>query len=146
MATNRKAYHDYFILETLEAGIALSGTEIKSVREGKVSLREGFARAQDGEVWLEDVYIALYQPGSRENPPATRRRKLLLHRDEIRRLVGKLQEKGLTLVPLRVYLKDNLAKVELGLAKGKKLYDKREAMAERDAQRQIEQAVRDQWR
>jgi len=146
VATNRKAFHDYFILEVVEAGIALSGTEIKSVREGKISLREGYAKVEDGEVWLEDVYIAPYQPGSRENPPATRRRKLLLHRDEIRRWLGKLQEKGLTLVPLRVYLKDNLAKVELALVKGKKLYDKREAIAERDANRRIEQAMRERWR
>ena len=146
VATNRKAYHDYFILEVLEAGLALTGTEIKSVREGKISLREGYAKAENGEVWLEDVYIAPYQPGSRENPPETRRRRLLLHRDEISRLIGKLQEKGLTLVPLRVYLRNNLAKVELGLAKGKKLYDKREAIAARDAARQIEQAVRQRWR
>jgi len=142
IAQNRKARHEYSILETYEAGISLTGTEIKSVRDGKVSLQEGFARVQDDEAWLEDVYIAPYDKGSWLNPPSTRRRKLLLHRQEIRELHSKTREKGLTLVPLRVYLKDGRAKVELGLARGKHLYDKRADLAERDAKRDIEQALR----
>ncbi|MBI4318625.1 MAG: SsrA-binding protein SmpB [Chloroflexi bacterium] len=142
LASNRKAYHDYFIEETYEAGLALTGTEIKSVRAGKVSLREGYAIVEAGEAWLIGVHIAPYEHGGDFNPDSTRKRKLLLHRGEIDRLRGKLHERGLTLVPLRVYLKGNLAKVELGLARGKKLYDKREAIAERDAKRQIERAIR----
>jgi SsrA-binding protein len=142
VAQNRKARHDYFILETLEAGLALTGTEIKSIREGKISLQEGFARVQDGEAWLEEVYIAPYEKGSWLNPPSKRRRKLLLHREEIARLQAKTAEKGLTVVPLRLYLKAGKAKVELGLARGKHLYDKRDAIAERDARREIERAMR----
>jgi SsrA-binding protein len=144
VATNRRAYHDYHILETLEAGIALRGPEIKSVRQGKISLQEGFARVQGGEVWLENVYIAPYERGGHYNVDPRRPRKLLLHRDEIRRLIGKTQERGLTLIPLRVYLKNGRAKVELALARGKKLYDKRAAIAEREAQREIERAAK--WR
>lgn len=142
VATNRRAYHDYHILETLEAGIALRGPEIKSVRQGKISLQEGFARVQGGEVWLENVYIAPYERGGHYNVDPRRPRKLLLHRDEIRRLIGKTQERGLTLIPLRVYLKNGRAKVELALARGKKLYDKRAAIAEREAQREIERAAK----
>lgn len=142
VATNRRAHHEYIILESYEAGIVLTGTEVKSVRAGRVSLAEGFATVDGDEAWLENVHITPYQPGSRENVEPQRRRKLLLHREEIDRLRGKLQEKGLTLVPLRLYWKGNHAKVELGLARGKKLYDKREAMAERDAQRQIQRALR----
>lgn len=142
IAQNRKARHEYTILETFEAGVALTGTEIKSLREGKISLQEGFARVQDGEAWLEEVYIAPYDKGSWLNPPSKRRRKLLLHRGEIRELHSKTREKGLTLVPLRVYLKSGLAKVELGVARGKHLYDKREDLAERDAKREIERAFK----
>jgi len=142
VAQNRKARHDYFILETFEAGLALTGTEIKSIREGKISLQEGFSRIQDGEAWLEEVYIAPYEKGSWLNPPSKRRRKLLLHRDEIAQLQAKTAEKGLTVVPLRLYLKAGKAKVELGLARGKHLYDKRDAIAERDARREIERAMR----
>ncbi|MCL5961359.1 MAG: SsrA-binding protein SmpB [Chloroflexi bacterium] len=142
VATNRKAYHDYFIAETYEAGLALTGTEIKSVRAGKVSLREGYAKIERGEAWLVGVHIAPYEQGSYYNPDSRRSRKLLLHRSEIDRLRGKLDERGLTLIPLRVYLKGGRAKVELGLARGKKLYDKREAIAERDAKRQIERAMK----
>lgn len=141
IAQNRRARHEYFILESFEAGIALTGTEIKSVREGKVSLQEGFARVQDGEVWLEEVYIAPYDKGSWLNPPSKRRRKLLLHHEEILRLKQNTREKGLTVVPLRLYLKNGRAKVELGVARGKHLYDKRHALAERDAQREMERAV-----
>lgn len=142
VATNRKAYHEYFIDETYEAGLVLSGTEIKSVRAGKVSLREGYARVAGGEAWLVDVHIAPYEHGSYYNLEPTRRRKLLLHREEIDRLRGKINERGYTVVPLRIYIKGGLAKVELGLARGKKLYDKRTSIAERDAKRQIERALK----
>ena len=141
IAQNRKARHEYTILEVFEAGVSLTGTEIKSLRDGKISLQEGYARVQDGEAWLEDVYIAPYDKGSWLNPPARRRRKLLLHRGEIRELHAKTREKGLTLVPLRVYLKRGRAKIELGLAKGKHLWDKRDDLAQRDAKRDIEQAL-----
>lgn len=141
LAQNRRARHDYHILETYEAGLALTGTEIKSVRDGKVSLQEGFARVGDGEAWLEEVYIAPYDKGSWLNPPSKRRRKLLLHRDEIRELYAKTREKGLTIIPLRLYLKNGRAKIEIGLARGKHLYDKRQDIAERDAKRQIERAL-----
>jgi SsrA-binding protein len=141
VAQNRKARFEYSILETFEAGVSLTGTEIKSLRDGKISLQEGFARVQDGEAWLEEVYIAPYDKGSWLNPPPRRRRRLLLHRTEIRELHAKTREKGFTLVPLRVYLKHGRAKVELGLAKGKHLWDKRDDLAERDAKRDIEQAL-----
>ena len=142
IATNKKAYHEYFIDETYEAGLVLSGTEIKSVRGGKVSLREGYVKIDGGEAWLLDVHIAPYEHGSYYNLEPTRKRKLLLHRDEINRLRGKVNERGLTIVPLRLYLKGGLAKVEIGLARGKKIYDKRTAIAERDAKRQIERALK----
>lgn len=137
VASNRKAYHDYFIDETYEAGIVLTGTEIKSVRAGRVSLREGYVRVENAEAWLVGVNISPYEQGARENPDPLRRRKLLLHKDEIKRLIGKVQEKGYTLVPLRVYIRDRRAKVAIGLARGKKLYDKREVIAEREANREI---------
>jgi SsrA-binding protein len=142
LAQNRRARHEYFILETYEAGLALTGTEIKSVRDGKISLQEGYARVDGNEAWLEEVYIAPYEKGSWLNPPSKRRRKLLLHREEIRELRQKTREKGLTVVPLRVYLKQGRAKIELGIARGKHVYDKRESIAERDAQREIERAVK----
>jgi SsrA-binding protein len=142
LATNRRALHDYEVLERMEAGLVLAGTEIKSVRAGKVSLQDGFARVDGGEGWLENVYIAPYEHGNRFNLESRRRRKLLLHRDELNRLVGKVQERGLTLVPLKVYIRGSRAKVELGLARGRKLYDKREAIAERDANREIERAFK----
>lgn len=142
IAANRKAYHDYLISETIEAGLVLTGTEIKSIRAGKVSLREGYAKIDRGEAWLMGVHIAPYEHGSYYNPDSRRARKLLLHRNEINRLRGKLEERGLTLVPLRLYLRRGRAKIELGLARGKKLYDKREAIAERDARRQMERALK----
>lgn len=142
IAQNRRARHEYFILDTFEAGLALTGPEIKSIRAGKVSLQEGYARVEGGQVWLEDVYIAPYQFGGWLNPPSKRQRKLLLHRNEIRELQSKTREKGLTLVPLRLYLKNGRAKVELGLARGKHAYDKRQAIAEREATREIERALR----
>jgi SsrA-binding protein len=138
IATNRKAYHDYFIEETLEAGLVLTGTEIKSVRGGRVNLRDSYVRIERGEAWLLNVHIAPYEQGSRYNVNPTRDRKLLLHRPEILRLQGKAQAKGMTIVPLRVYIRGNRAKVELALAKGKRQYDKREAIAQRDAERAME--------
>ena len=137
VTVNRQAYHDYFVDETFEAGIALTGTEVKSIREGKVNLRGAYARIKDDEVWLEGVHIAIYEQGTYMNHDPLRPRKLLLHRREINRLVGRIQAKGLTLVPLKLYFKENRAKVELGLARGKKLYDKREAIKERESQREL---------
>jgi SsrA-binding protein len=142
VATNRKAYHDFFIDETYEAGITLTGPEIKSVRAGRMSLRESYAVVERGEVWLLNAHIAPYDQASRENADPRRRRRLLLHRYQISKLAAKVQEKGLTLVPLRVYLRKNLAKVELAVARGKKLYDKREAIAKREAQREMERAAK----
>jgi len=139
---NRKAHHDYSVEESMEAGIVLSGTEIKSLRAGKVSLSQSFARPERGELWLLNAYIAPYEAGNRYNHEPTRPRKLLLHRDEIDRLAGKATQKGFTLVPLRLYLKKGLAKLELGLAKGKKLYDKRESIAQRQAKREIERTLK----
>ncbi len=141
ISTNRRAFHDYFIDETLEAVVVLTGTEIKSVRAGKVTLTDGFARVREGEAWLENVYVAPYEQGSRENPDPRRRRKLLLRRGQIADLGAKTQQKGLTLVPLKVYLKQGRAKVELGLARGKHTYDKRHALAEREAKRDIDCAL-----
>lgn len=143
LATNRKAYHDYSIDETYETGIALTGTEIKSVRAGSVNLRDAYAQVRNGELWMMNVHIAPYEPASRQNVDPYRDRKLLMHRKEILRLFGKVQEKGLTLVPLKMYLKKNRAKVEIGLARGKKQYDKREAIGKRDATREMERAVKE---
>ena len=142
IATNRRAYHDYFIDEIFQAGVVLSGTEIKSIRDGKVNLGDGYVRVAEGEAWLENVYVAPYEQGSRENPDPRRARKLLLRRGQIADLGAKTQQKGLTLVPLKVYLKQGRAKVELGLARGKHTYDKRHALAEREAKRDIERALR----
>ncbi|HEV8638855.1 MAG TPA: SsrA-binding protein SmpB [Chloroflexota bacterium] len=141
IATNRRAYHDYFIDEIFQAGVVLTGTEIKSIREGKVNLGDGYVRVVGREAWLENVYVAPYEHGGRENPEPVRRRKLLLHRGEIDELAGRLRNKGVTAVPLKLYLAKGRAKIELGLARGKRQYDKREAIAERDAQRDIERAL-----
>ena len=146
IATNRRAYHDYFIDEIFQAGVVLTGTEIKSIRDGKVNLGDGYVRVAEGEAWLENVYVAPYEHGGRENPEPVRRRKLLLHRGEIRELAVRLRNKGVTAVPLKLYLARGRAKVELGLARGKRQYDKREAIAERDAQRDIEQALKTRQR
>jgi len=137
VVTNRKAFHDYFILETYEAGIALKGTEVKSLRQGNANLQDSYAAIKNGEVWLHNMHISPFEKGNINNHEPKRDRKLLLHKQEIRRLIGKVSEKGLTLVPLRIYFKNKVAKVELGLAKGKKQYDKREAIARRDAERQV---------
>jgi SsrA-binding protein len=142
ITVNRQAYHDYFVERTIEAGISLMGTEIKSIREGKVNLRGSYAMARKGELWLENAHIAVYEHGNRYNHEPTRNRKLLLHRREINQLLGKVETKGLTLIPLKLYLKGGKAKVELGLCRGKKLYDKRDAIAERDMKREIERAIR----
>jgi SsrA-binding protein len=143
IASNRQARFEYSILETIEAGLALTGTEIKSIRAGKVNLRESYGRLDGGEVWLIGMHISPYeQAGVYFQHDPLRPKKLLLHRREIARLKAELGQKGLTLVPLRLYLRGGRAKVELGLAKGKKLYDKRDSMAERDARRDLERAVR----
>ena len=142
IVTNRKARHDYFIDETYEAGIVLTGTEIKSVRAGRVNLRDSYVQVKDGELWLIDTHIAPYKEAGRGGHEPKRPRKLLMHRREINRLQGKAQEKGYTIVPLRLYLKDNKwAKVEIALARGKKLYDKREAIRKRDIQREVEREL-----
>jgi SsrA-binding protein len=137
VASNRKARHDYHIEDTFEAGVVLTGSEIKSIRAWQVNLRDSFAMVRNGELWLMNTHIAPYHQASYANHEPRRERKLLMHRREINRLTGKLQEKGLTLVPLQIYLKNSRAKVELGLARGKKLYDKRETLRERDDRRQI---------
>jgi SsrA-binding protein len=142
MATNRKAYHNYHIGDSVEAGIALTGTEIKSVREGKVSLADAYVRPEDGELWLLNAHIARYDAGSYMSHQPTRPRKLLLHRKQIDSLTGKVKERGFTLLPLRLYIKDSLAKVEVALARGKRLYDKRAAIARHDADREIERAIK----
>ena len=142
VAVNRRAYHDYFIDERYEAGVMLSGTEIKSVRSGRANLRDGFVRIDNNEAWLENVHISPYAQGNVMNQEPVRPRKLLLHRKEISSLIGKVKQKGYTLIPLRVYITRNRAKVEIGLARGKRQYDKREAIAARDAKREIERAMR----
>jgi SsrA-binding protein len=143
ISSNRQARFEYSILESIEAGIALTGTEIKSVRAGKVNLREAYARIDNGEVWLVGMHISPYeQAGAYFQHDPTRLRKLLLHKRQIARLHADVGQKGLTLVPLRLYLKGGRAKIELGLAKGKKLYDKRDSMAERDSRRDLERTLR----
>ena len=143
LATNKKAYHNYHVLETFEAGIALVGTEVKSIRNGKVDIVDGLVRIRGEEAFLEGVHVHPYTHGNIANHEPARSRKLLLHRQEIRRLIGKVQEKGLTLVPTRFYLKNGRIKVEIALAKGKRLHDKREAIKTREAGREMERAVKD---
>ena len=142
VAVNRRAYHDYFIDEKYECGIVLMGSEVKSLRGGRCNLRDGFMRIDGNEAWLENVHISPYAQANLMNHDPMRPRKLLLHRKQIASLIGKVRQKGYTLVPLRVYFARNHAKVEVGLARGKRQYDKRQAMAERDAKREIERAVR----
>jgi SsrA-binding protein len=142
VATNRKAYHNYHIGDSVEAGIALTGTEIKSVREGKVSLADAYVRPENGELWLLNAHIARYDAGSYMSHQPTRPRKLLLHRKQIDSLAGKVQERGFTLLPLRLYIKDSLAKVEVALGRGKRLYDKRAAIARHETEREIERAIK----
>jgi SsrA-binding protein len=143
VALNRRARHDYAIEETLEAGIVLTGTEIKSIRAGRANLAEAYARIEHGEAWLIGAHIAPYEQGNRYNHEPTRTRKLLLHRDQIAELIGKTQAKGYTLIPLRLYIRDGLAKLELGIGRGKKAHDKRRAIAERDMRRELERQTKD---
>jgi len=142
ITTNRDAYHNYHILETFEAGIQLVGTEVKSIREGRVNLKDAYAMVRDGEVWLLNAHISHYSHGNRQNHDPTRDRRLLLHKREIIRLQSKVQEKGLTLVPTKMYFKGNLIKCELGIARGKKLYDKRETEARKTQEREARIAIK----
>ena len=142
IAVNRRAYHDYFIDEKYEAGLVLMGTEVKSMRAGRANLRDGYVRIDGGEAWLENVHITPYAQGGYANHEPLRPRKLLLHADEIASLVGKIKQKGYTLIPLRLYFSRNHAKVELGLARGKRTYDKRHDLARRDAAREVDRALR----
>jgi SsrA-binding protein len=146
VAVNRRASYDYFLEDRYEAGLALTGTEVKSLRAGHANLREAYVRIQDGEAWLWNAHISPYEQGNRYNHEPTRNRKLLLHAKEIRQLAGIVKREGYTLVPLRVYFKNNRAKVEVAVARGKKAYDKRDVMAERDARREIERALADRRR
>ena len=138
IANNKKAYHDYFILDNYETGISLAGTEVKSLRMGKCSIKEAFVRIENGEVYIYGMHISPYEKGNIFNKDPLRPRKLLLHRAEINKLLGKTKEKGIAIVPLKVYFKGSLVKVEIGLAKGKKLYDKREDIAKKDQRRESE--------
>ena len=138
IANNKKAFHDYFIEDTYEAGIALAGTEVKSLRSGTCSIKESFIRVENGEVYIYGMHISPYEKGNIFNKDPLRVKKLLLHKKEINKMLGKIAEKGYTLVPLRVYFKGSLAKVEIGLAKGKKLYDKRQDIAKKDQRREAE--------
>ena len=142
IAENRKAYHDYHLLETFEAGLVLLGTEVKAIREGRVNLRDSFARVEDGEIFLYNVNISPYSHRGYADHEPLRRRKLLLHRDEIRKLIGKTVEKGMTLVPTRLYFKNGRVKVAIALAKGKKDYDKRETERRREAERETRAAIK----
>lgn len=141
IAQNKKARHDYLILDTYECGLVLTGTEVKSLRQGRASLVDGFAQVDGGEVWLHNVHIPEYAQGTWTNHSARRKRKLLMHRGEIDKLIGKLQETGLTLVPLRLYFKEGRAKVEVALARGKREYDKRQTLREKQDRREAERAV-----
>ena len=142
ITVNRKAYHEYNVGESVEAGIALTGTEIKSIRAGRVNLRDAYVRPESGEMWLLNANIARYDAGGPWGHEPTRPRRLLLHRKQINELIGKVQEKGFTLVPVKLYLKDRRAKVEVALAKGKKQYDKREAISRRDTEREMAREIK----
>ena len=143
IAQNKKAGHDYFIEETYEAGMVLTGTEIKSMRAGRMNLKDSFARISNGEMYLHNAHISEYEQGNRYNHEPTRARKLLLHRKQINQLIGQTQQQGYTLVPLKVYIKNGFAKVLIGLGKGKKNFDKRETLKRKDAKRDIERALRE---
>ena len=145
LATNRKARHEYFIEDTIEAGIALKGTEVKSVRNGKCNIKDSFAMVENSEVYLYNMHISPYEQGNIYNQDPLRKRKLLLHKREIRRLDGYLKQRGYTLIPIRIYLKQGLVKVELSVAKGKKLYDKRETIAKKEAERKIERQLKERY-
>ncbi len=143
ISRNRKAQHDYFIDETYEAGIVLTGTEVKSVRQARVNLKDSYAQVDSGELFLYNMHISPYDQGNRFNHDPLRRRKLLMHRQEINRLTGKVKEKGYTLVPLQIYLKGGLVKVELALAKGKRMYDKRQVLREKESLREAERVLKE---
>ncbi|GEO76042.1 SsrA-binding protein [Companilactobacillus crustorum] len=145
VANNPKARHDYNILETYEAGISLTGTEIKSVRASKMNIKDGFVQARNGELWLENVNISIYDQGNMFNHDPLRNRKLLLHKKEIRKITSSIQEKGITVVPLKVYLKQGFAKVLIGVAEGKKQYDKRETIKKRDQEREIRRVMKNTY-
>ena len=142
IATNKKAYHDYFIDETFEAGIVLTGTEVKSIREGKVNLKEAFCRIKNGEVFINNMNIAVYEFGNRENHEPTRMRKLLLHHVEIDKLIRLTEQKGLAMVPTKLYFKRNYIKLEIGVGRGKKLHDKRQTLKQKEADREIAKAIK----
>jgi SsrA-binding protein len=142
IATNRKAKHDYFLLDTYEAGISLLGSEIKSIRAGQISIKEAYVRVDGREAWLVDAHISPYNPANRYNHEPRRPRKLLLHKKELTRLYDNVRKKGVTIIPIRVYLKNGRAKVEIALARGKKRYDKRQTIANREAQREIDRQIR----
>lgn len=146
VAQNKKARHEYFIEQTLETGIVLSGTEVKSIRQGKVNFKDSYATVENGEVILSGLHISPYEQGNIFNKDPLRDRKLLLHKYEIRKLIGYIQQKGLTLVPLQLYFKHGRVKLELGVARGKKLHDKRDDMAERDAKREIDRKLKESFR
>jgi SsrA-binding protein len=146
IAENRKAFHDYHIVETFEAGVALQGTEVKSIREGRVNLRDSYARVENGEVFVYNVHISPYSHRGYADHEPTRRRKLLLHRQEIRKLIGKTVERGMTLVPIKVYFKNNRIKIAISLAKGKQAHDKREAIKKRETDRETRAAVKERRR
>ena len=145
-AKNRSAYHEYFVEETFEAGICLSGTEVKSIRQGTLNLKEAWCNIKNGELWVQQMHISPYEKGNLFNKDPMRPRKLLMHRQEIMRLLGKIKEQGLTLIPLKAYFKGDRIKIELGLCKGKKLYDKRDDLAKRDAKRTIDRALKERVR
>lgn len=142
IAVNKKAYHDYHIVESYEAGLALKGSEIKSIREGKVNIRDAYAKSENGELWLHNSHIPAYQAGGFNTHEPDRKRKLLMHRKEIAELAAQSNQKGLTLVPLRIYIKNGIAKLEIGLGRGKKQFDKREAIAKRETDRIVERALK----
>lgn len=142
IATNRKARHEYEILDTMEAGLVLTGTEVKALRDGRANLKDSYARIKDGEAFLLNAHISPYAHGNINNHDPLRTRKLLLHKREIKKLIGKVQERGLTLIPLRLYFKNGKAKVELALAKGKKIYDRRRDIAKRDQEREMQRELR----
>jgi SsrA-binding protein len=144
ITTNKKAYHDYFIGESVEAGLVLSGTEIKSIRAGAVNMSDAYVRTDKGEMWVENMHIARYDPGSYMSHEPLRRRKLLLHKKEIRNISAKMKQKGFTLVPVKLYIKDSRAKLEVALARGKKLYDKKDDLIKKDTEREMRRDYRNQ--
>ncbi|NLG58151.1 MAG: SsrA-binding protein SmpB [Clostridiales bacterium] len=146
IADNRRARHDYFVEESYECGIELKGTEVKSMRQGRVNLKESYARIKDGEVWVEGMHISPYEQGSIFNTDPLRPKRLLLHKSEIRKLQAQVMRQGMTLIPLKIYLKDGRMKLELGVCRGKRLHDKREDIADRDAKRDMERALRQNTR